>query len=102
MAAEALIRVEVAYALPERQFVVPLDVPLGTTARQAVVLARLEHHFPELPPARFYEADLGVFGARLRDPETHRLRAGDRVEVYRPLELDPKQARAQRAAHAGR
>lgn len=102
MAAEPLIQVEVAYALPERQCIVPLNVPLGTTARQAVMLAGLERHFPELPPARFHEADLGIFGARLRAPDAHRLRAGDRVEVYRPLEIDPKQARAQRAAHAGR
>ena len=101
MGAESLLSVEVAFALPEKQRIVSLEVPLGTTARQAVVLAALERHFPELPPEIFREADLGIFGRPLRDPEGHRLRAGDRVEVYRPLKIDPKEARARRAQPAG-
>ncbi|WP_111415202.1 RnfH family protein [Billgrantia lactosivorans] len=96
------LAVEVAFALPDRQQVVALEVAPGTTARQAVALAELERRFPEVPAAFFAEADLGIFGKRLRDPDDHRLRAGDRVEVYRPLEIDPKQARARRAARAGR
>ncbi|MBA2780329.1 RnfH family protein [Billgrantia kenyensis] len=95
-----MIRVEVAFALPERQRIVALEVPRGTTARQAVVLAGLEQRFPEVPPATFAEADLGIFGQPLRDPGEYRLRDGDRVEVYRPLEIDPKQARARRAERA--
>lgn len=102
MAAEATIRVEVAYALPDRQRIVTLEVPPGTSARQAVALAGLERHFPELPAATFAQADLGIFGQLLRDPEGYRLREGDRVEVYRPLEVDPKQARARRAERTGR
>ncbi|MCE8017462.1 RnfH family protein [Halomonas sp. MCCC 1A17488] len=97
MAAEAKLEVEVAFALPERQRIVTLEVPPGTTARQAVALAKLDDLFPEVPPATFAEADLGIFGKRLRDPDDHRLRAGDRVEVYRPLEVDPMEARARRA-----
>lgn len=93
----ALIDVEVAFALPERQRIIPLAVPDGTTARQAVEMARLEEAFPELPPATFREADLGIFGRRLRDQDSRVLRAGDRVEVYRPLQLDPKAARSARA-----
>ncbi|MFY0992198.1 RnfH family protein [Halomonas sp. C05BenzN] len=96
------IEVEVAFALPDRQRIVTLAVPEATTARAAVRLARLERHFPELPPPAFLEADLGIFGKRLRDPEHHVLRAGDRVEVYRPLEIDPKQARARRATRTKR
>lgn len=104
MAASGMSRleVEVAFALPDRQRIVSLTVPEGTTARQAVALAGLEQHFPECPPATFAEADLGIFGRRLRDPEGQRLRAGDRVEVYRPLEIDPKAARAARAAREKR
>jgi len=93
----ALLDVEVAFALPERQRIIPLAVPDGTTARQAVEMARLEEAFPELPPATFREADLGIFGRRLRDQDSRVLRAGDRVEVYRPLQLDPKAARSARA-----
>lgn len=97
MGAETGIEVEVAFALPDRQRIVTLVVPPGTCARQAVVLAGLERHFPDLPAATFAEADLGIFGQLLRDPEGHRLREGDRIEVYRPLEIDPKEARARRA-----
>ncbi|RTR05516.1 RnfH family protein [Halomonas nitroreducens] len=92
------IRVEVAFALPQRQRIVELTVPEGTTARQAVTLARLEELFPEVAPATFREADLGIFGKALRDPQRQPLREGDRVEVYRPLKIDPKAARAARAA----
>ncbi|MDR9438460.1 MAG: RnfH family protein [Halomonas sp.] len=93
-----MLDVEVAYALPDRQRIFPLTVPEGTTARQAVAMAGLEAAFPELPPATFRKADLGIFGKRLRDPAAVRLRAGDRVEVYRPLQIDPKAARSERAA----
>lgn len=100
--APAMLDVEVAFALPERQRIISLAVPEGTTARQAVALAGLEAAFPELPPATFRQADLGIFGKRLRDPDAVRLRAGDRVEVYRPLQLDPKAARSARAAREKR
>ncbi len=92
------IAIEVAFALPGRQRIVSLSVPVGTTARQAVAKAELERYFPELPPETFAEADLGVFGKRLRDPQERVLRGGDRVEVYRSLTLDPKVARAERAS----
>ncbi|QTF92614.1 RnfH family protein [Halomonas sp. BM-2019] len=94
----AEIPVEVAFALPERQAVVALSVPLGTTAREAVALADLPAHFPELPRDTFDQADLGIFGRRLREPSDQRLRAGDRVEIYRPLTIDPMAARQARAA----
>jgi len=93
----ALISVEVAFALPQRQKVIALTVAAGTTAREAISLAELGRHFPELPEAAFVEAELGIFGKLLREPYTHVLQAGDRVEVYRPLLIDPKQARRQRA-----
>lgn len=96
MAAERLA-VEVAYALPHKQRIVALRVPEGTTARQAVALADLPALFPELPSDTFTQAPLGIFGKALRDPEAHALRDGDRVEVYRPLAVDPKVARLARA-----
>lgn len=98
--APAMLAVEVAYAQPDKQCILPLTVPEGTTARQAVTMAMpgLEEAFPELPPATFREADLGLFGKRLREPDALRLRSGDRVELYRPLQIDPKAARSERAA----
>lgn len=92
------LAVEVAFALPERQKIVTLAVPPGTTAREAVRQARLYEHFPELSAISFEEAELGIFGKRLPAPDNHVLRAGDRVEIYRPLRIDPKQARIERAA----
>ncbi|MBP5980744.1 MAG: RnfH family protein [Halomonas sp.] len=89
--------VEVAFALPAKQRLVALQVPHGTTARQAVTLANLPELFPELSEDTFSKAALGIFGKALRNPETQTLRAGDRVEVYRPLQIDPKAARLERA-----
>lgn len=96
------LAVEVAFALPERQKIVSLSVAAGTTAREAVRLADIGQYFPDLPRATFEQAELGIFGKRLRDPERHALQAGDRVEIYRPLRIDPKQARIQRAAESRR
>ncbi|MBS3668959.1 MULTISPECIES: RnfH family protein [Halomonadaceae] len=96
MGAEALT-VEVAFALPSKQRIVALRVPEGTTARQAVALADLPALFPDLPSDTFAQAPLGIFGKALREPDTHLLRDGDRVEVYRPLAIDPKAARLERA-----
>lgn len=92
-----MLTVEVAYALPHKQRLVALSVPEGTTARQAVALADLPALFPELPSDAFLKAPLGIFGKVLRTPETDILREGDRVEVYRPLAIDPKAARHERA-----
>jgi uncharacterized protein len=96
------ITVEVAFAMPDRQKIVSLSIPAGTTAQVAVQLAEMRRYFPDLPETTFAQAPLGIFGKRLRDPAQHVLQAGDRVEIYRPLLIDPKQARAKRAADASR
>lgn len=89
--------VEVAFALPESQCIVELQVPEGTTARQAVAMARMDTRFPQLPPDTFAQASLGIFGKQLKHPGMQVLREGDRVEIYRPLKVDPKKARQARA-----
>ncbi len=94
------IRVEVAYALPERQCIVVLNVPHGTTAFEAVIKSGITAEFPDIDPDN---ADMGIFshnldGKSLPLPRDYRLQAGDRVEIYRPLLLDPKEARLLRAA----
>nr|WP_299380611.1 RnfH family protein [uncultured Halomonas sp.] len=94
--------VEVAFALPDSQKIVLLTVSPGTTARQAVTMAKMPRYFPTLPPETFSQGALGIFGKLLRDPDQHVLRAGDRVEIYRPLHIDPKQARAKRATRNAR
>ncbi|NOG31724.1 RnfH family protein [Halomonas sp. TBZ9] len=93
----SLIHVEVAFALPLKQRIVALEVPLGTTAVDAVQLADLSSLFPEVERGVFERASLGIFGKALKAPAQHHLSDGERVEVYRPLEIDPKAARLARA-----
>jgi putative ubiquitin-RnfH superfamily antitoxin RatB of RatAB toxin-antitoxin module len=92
-----LIHIEVACALPDRQLVKALSVEAGCTAQQAVVLSGLGEAFPELALA---ECKLGIFSQII--DASHVLAEGDRVEIYRPLLLDPKEARRQRAKKARR
>lgn len=95
--AESLITVEVVCALPDRQRLVRLDVPAGTTLRQAVLMAGLADTFPDLDLAA---APLGIFGKAVQDAEVRQVEAGDRIEIYRPLVADPKEVRKARAARA--
>ncbi len=87
------IAVEVIYALPERQELVLLHLPMGSTLRQAVEASGLLQKFPEIDLAR---NKVGTFG-KLGKPDML-LRDRDRVEIYRPLLADPKEVRRQRAA----
>lgn len=88
----AIIHVEVAYARPDRQLIVPLEVPAGTTVAQAAERSGIAAHFEDLDLAR---ADFGIFGTRASAEQT--LRNGDRVEIYRPLLADPKEVRRELA-----
>ena len=87
------INVEVAYALPERQLIVPINVDTGTTVGAALVLSGIMIEFPELDVEN---SKVGVFGKATA--MTTVLKDGDRVEVYRPLIADPKEVRRKRAA----
>lgn len=87
------IEVEVAYALPERQLILKVEVPLGSTAIEAVRLSGIEEQFPGIALGK---NRLGVFG-KLCKPE-RMLQPGDRVEIYRPLIVDPRAARRELAA----
>lgn len=103
MTEHAMITVEVAYALPDKQRIVELQVPDGTTAMEAVVQSGIERLFPEIDTS---SAVLGIFsqvlGTKgLAAAGDYRLKDRDRVEIYRPLIADPKEARRKRAAKAG-
>ncbi len=87
-----MLRVEIVYALRDRQVLIAFEVEGGTTARQAVERSGILQRFPEIDLAR---AGMGIFG-RMVSPDTP-LRDGDRVEIYRPLVADPKQGRRERA-----
>lgn len=86
------MRVTVAAAWPDRQVLIDVELPAESTAADAIQASGIVEKFPELEirPDR-----IGVFG-RLCRPE-QALRDGDRVEMYRPLKLDPKEIRRLRA-----
>ena len=91
------IAVEVAYVEPGRQFLQALSLPAGATVAAAIEASDLAHCFPALDLAA---ARVGVF-SRPATRDTL-LRAGDRVEVYRPLIANPKEVRRQRAVKSGK
>ena len=91
--AEALIDVEVAYATPEQQMIIALKMLEGATVEQAINASGLLDCFPEIAAG---DIKAGIFG-NICKLDQH-LRQADRVEIYRPLIHDPKEARRQRAA----
>lgn len=86
--------VEVAYAKPEKQQILRVEVPEGTTAFEAAMQSGIVSVFPEID---LDAVAMGIFGKAIKAPTSHQLREGDRVELYRPLKIDPKQARLNRA-----
>ncbi|MGD9388577.1 MAG: RnfH family protein [Gammaproteobacteria bacterium] len=86
------IEVEVAYALPERQLILKVEVPAGTSAIEAARLSGIEEQFPEIELGR---NRMGVFGKLCKADRV--LNSGDRVEIYRPLQADPRAARRELA-----
>ncbi len=96
-ASAEMIAVEVAYALPERQTLLRIEVPAGTTAMRAIERSGIGDLYPELDLAN---SKLGIFAKVV--PPDRVLRAGDRVEIYRPLIADPKVVRHQRAEEGKR
>ena len=85
------IEVEVAYALPGKQIIIPVSIVSGGTALDAVSHSGIQESFPELD-LESGKIKLGIFGKICKPSK------GDRVEIYRPLIADPKEVRRQRAA----
>jgi putative ubiquitin-RnfH superfamily antitoxin RatB of RatAB toxin-antitoxin module len=86
------ICIEVAYALPDVQTVIEVQVPAGATVAQAIECSGIVSRHPEIDLTR---TAVGVFG-RPKSLQAA-LSDGDRVEIYRPMIADPKQARRSRA-----
>jgi hypothetical protein len=94
------IEVELVYALAERYWNRRVTLPAGADVARALALAGTDWLPSEHRPGIESPTGLAVFGrpATLRT----RLHEGDRIELLRPLQADPKQARKQRAADAKR
>jgi putative ubiquitin-RnfH superfamily antitoxin RatB of RatAB toxin-antitoxin module len=87
------IPVEVAYALPDRQVILTLDVAADASIEAVIRASGILKQFPEIDLAT---NKVGVFGKLGKLTDT--LHPGDRVEIYRPLIADPKEIRKKRAA----
>jgi putative ubiquitin-RnfH superfamily antitoxin RatB of RatAB toxin-antitoxin module len=96
-AGSALLQVEVAYATPEKQMIIPLQVAEGTTLFQAAEQSGISGYFPELILS---QVNMGVFGKLEKRPRQRVLKDQERVEIYRPLQIDPKEVRKRRAQEA--
>jgi putative ubiquitin-RnfH superfamily antitoxin RatB of RatAB toxin-antitoxin module len=89
------ITVEVAYALPNQQLIIPIQVTTETNAVEAIRASGILQKFPEID---LNSQQIGIFG-KLSKLDA-KLRHLDRIEIYRPLIADPKEARKQRAEEA--
>lgn len=89
------LSVEVAFALPERQSLLSLSVPLGVTVQQVIELSGILTSHPEI------KLDVNKVGIWSRTVKLDELvKNGDRIEIYRPLIADPKDMRRRRAEKA--
>jgi hypothetical protein len=87
------IRVEVAFARPDNQLIIPLEVAPEATVEEVIKLSGILDKFPEID---LEENKVGIFGKLTKPSNT--LREGDRIEIYRKLLADPKEVRRRRAA----
>jgi uncharacterized protein len=92
MANSKMIHIEIAYGGLNHQKIYALDVEEGITIQEALHLSTLSHDFPEVDLA---QCKVGVFAKR--KTLTDVVQEGDRIEVYRPLLIDPKEARRKKA-----
>ena len=91
------MQVTVVYSPAPRQVIERvLDLPEGATAREALAASALLNDCPELGAAPL---DVGVWGRACGPGQV--LEEGDRLEIYRPLRVDPKVARRERFARQG-
>ena len=87
----ATISVEVVWATPDCQDLVELQLRDGSDVEAAIERSGF---YDRYPGQGLRSADVGIWGQVV--PRTHRLSSGDRIEIYRPLLMDPREARRQR------
>ena len=96
------IRLEIALAFPDEQHITSVEVPPGTNIIQAIAMSNIFDLFNDVPQeVRALKYGVGIFGKEIKEPATHLPKDGDRIEIYRPLLIDPKQARLNRTQRKG-
>ncbi|MDQ7017424.1 MAG: RnfH family protein [Gammaproteobacteria bacterium] len=88
-----MIKVEVAYARPDEQIILQFEIEKGSTVEQVLQASGIFERFPEIDTEK---AKVGIFGKLCKRDVMPK--AGDRIEIYRPLIADPKAVRKKRAA----
>lgn len=83
------MKIEIAYALPDEQFLFEQEVSEGSSVSDALQASELLRRFPELDIEK-----VGIFGKLVKHDQI--LREGDRIEVYRPLKADPRDRRREK------
>lgn len=86
------IIIEAVYATPEQQYLWEGQVEVGIEVRTALLQSELPQIFPLVD---FHAVPIGIFGKKV--PDNYIMQAWDRIEVYRPLLIDPKENRRRRA-----
>lgn len=95
MATDKKFFVEVAYATPAAQKIISLEIEPGLTIETVIDRSGIVEFFPEID---LMKQKVGVFGEIKK--LTDIVQAKDRIEIYRPLVIDPKEARRKRAKKA--
>lgn len=89
------IKVEVVYALPEKQYLLKVRLAQGSTVEQAIAASGILELRTDIDLTK---NKVGIFSRPVKLTDT--VNDGDRVEIYRPLIADPKELRRQRAEKA--
>lgn len=87
-----MMQIELIYAIPDNQELIQLEVEQGCTVEQVIQQSGIVSRYPEIV---LTEASVGIFSKPVALQQE--LNPNDRVEIYRPLTIDPKEARRQRA-----
>lgn len=82
------MKIEVAYANKTRQYLQLFEIPEGSTIQEAIKISSLLFEFPEIHLAN---VTVGIFSKKANLSTI--LHSGDRIEIYRPLTIDPMQKR---------
>jgi len=90
-----LISVEIVYATAERQELIAIQVEEGTTVAGAIALSSIARFFPD---DNLQRCPVGIWGRLVEKSLV--LQDGDRIELYRALQKDPREARRERADSA--
>jgi putative ubiquitin-RnfH superfamily antitoxin RatB of RatAB toxin-antitoxin module len=90
-----MIQVEVCYGKSDVQVLIPIELPQGSTVAKAIMASGILDRFSEL---NLSEVKVGIFSNKVA-LDWH-MRSGDRIEIYRPLLLEPNQARLLRMKKA--